>query len=106
MPPFWNTDKPLRGEQLRSLHWMQQRESRDTCNQFTAKYKRYLQPNKEPKIDSNMHTDAWCMDFEVNATYNVKGGILADKIGFGKTATCIGLMISQKVSDEKYLNLG
>ncbi|CAD7941861.1 unnamed protein product [Amoebophrya sp. A25] len=48
----------------------------------------------------------WCLEFEVTATYDNRGGILADKIGFGKTATCIGLLASQRAADRALLLRG
>jgi hypothetical protein len=34
------------------------------------------------------------LELDVGAGFRIRGGILADKVGYGKTATCLGLLAS------------
>ena len=36
------------------------------------------------------------LDFQVRAQYKMRGGLLADRMGFGKTSTTIGLMAARE----------
>lgn len=42
------------------------------------------------------HGGCWGVELEATYTYRVRGGILADKIGYGKTATLLGLIAKQQ----------
>ncbi|CAK0811262.1 unnamed protein product, partial [Prorocentrum cordatum] len=44
------------------------------------------------RADAGIQGELWTLDLRVRASYDVLGGILADKIGYGKTATCIALI--------------
>eukprot|EP00392_Amoebophrya_sp_AT5.2_P013519 g13643.t1 len=136
MPPGWSSNYPLRPEQLRSLYWMQQREQvldmnlelsetrEEVSGALEVKFKRHLAADRawlktttqtaavpstissESRQASMFNQAAWSLEFEVSAQYTNRGGILADKIGFGKTATCIGLIASQKQADLEFLQRG
>jgi len=49
-------------------------------------------PEEEFPISKVTKIDSVIVDLRVVASYDVMGGILADKIGYGKTATTIGLI--------------
>mmetsp|Transcript_6007 Transcript_6007/g.10792 ORF Transcript_6007/g.10792 Transcript_6007/m.10792 type:complete len:1231 (-) Transcript_6007:113-3805(-) len=80
-PPRFE-EHSLRPEQLRSLEWMVQRERQP--GSFEVSYCAF---------QSNKHARART-DVRLQTSYQVRGGILADKIGYGKTATVIGLIDS------------
>jgi len=74
---------PLRPEQLRSLGWM------------VAQERRRLEPFVTELRESASCVDAphWSLEGKVWCEYSgVKGGVLADAIGYGKTACTIGLI--------------
>eukprot|EP01063_Lacrimia_lanifica_P026182 TRINITY_DN3485_c0_g1_i1.p1 TRINITY_DN3485_c0_g1~~TRINITY_DN3485_c0_g1_i1.p1 ORF type:complete len:1378 (+),score=428.83 TRINITY_DN3485_c0_g1_i1:1122-5255(+) len=77
LPLHWTTDKDkqLRAEQLKALGWMQRREVADTT--FESDFKVKVVPP---------------FQMDVSLGYCVRGGILADHIGYGKTATMLGLI--------------
>eukprot|EP00929_Paragymnodinium_shiwhaense_P033402 TRINITY_DN18348_c0_g4_i2.p1 TRINITY_DN18348_c0_g4~~TRINITY_DN18348_c0_g4_i2.p1 ORF type:complete len:1172 (+),score=307.38 TRINITY_DN18348_c0_g4_i2:77-3592(+) len=88
----------LRPEQLRSLAWMLEREGYE---QGVTQDGKLVQTNteQEPFVAEwrQLWTCAWnaaCLDMRVKASFNVRGGILADRVGYGKTATTIGLIDS------------
>eukprot|EP00931_Biecheleriopsis_adriatica_P092385 TRINITY_DN66193_c0_g1_i1.p1 TRINITY_DN66193_c0_g1~~TRINITY_DN66193_c0_g1_i1.p1 ORF type:complete len:1171 (+),score=242.51 TRINITY_DN66193_c0_g1_i1:41-3514(+) len=81
-PPRF-TEYPLRDEQLRSLQWMLQREN--DPGEFHVDYRFFAERNKESKLKLRFQGKA-------KATYLVRGGVLADKMGYGKTANVIALM--------------
>ncbi|KAF2102036.1 hypothetical protein NA57DRAFT_7963, partial [Rhizodiscina lignyota] len=82
-------DKPLdlqvllRPEQLRSLEWMRQRESDDAM----------LFPIEaiEEAILPAMH---WRAEARVQKPVQLKGGVLADRVGYGKTGLILALVES------------
>lgn len=74
---------PLRREQLRSLGWMVAQE-RSRSEAFVTELR-----------ESTAFADAphWKLEGRLHCEYNdVKGGVLADAIGYGKTACTIGLV--------------
>ncbi|CAD7956650.1 unnamed protein product [Amoebophrya sp. A120] len=128
MPPGWSRHHPLRPEQLRSLYWMQKREHDSDYLQVEYKrylpakrgfqghqpYSGRLEGSHRHDPSDSFHRRVaeykaikncplsqatWSLEFNMTANYNNRGGILADKIGFGKTATCIGLLASSKAMD-------
>jgi len=70
----------LRPEQLRSLHWMVDQEA--STEPFVCDLVEY---------DDN-ETPGWSVEGRARCSFNVRGGILADQIGYGKTAVTIGLI--------------
>eukprot|EP00929_Paragymnodinium_shiwhaense_P021705 TRINITY_DN14087_c0_g1_i1.p1 TRINITY_DN14087_c0_g1~~TRINITY_DN14087_c0_g1_i1.p1 ORF type:complete len:1572 (+),score=444.50 TRINITY_DN14087_c0_g1_i1:675-4718(+) len=82
-PPHFAEELPLRREQLRSLGWMVSQERR----------------RKDPFVtelrESAQFPDAphWRLEASLRCEYgSVRGGVLADAIGYGKTACTIGLI--------------
>jgi SNF2 family DNA or RNA helicase len=90
-PPHFQTH-PLRPEQLRSLSWMLSQEGIGNSetdpdqHEFVVEWLRWAPVPSLGKKAS--------MEMKARASYMVRGGILADKIGYGKTATTIGLIDS------------
>ena len=81
-PPRFR-EHPLRREQLRSLGWM------------VAQEKRRREPFATELRDEVSFPDAphWRLQGSLRCEYTgVKGGVLADAIGYGKTACTIGLV--------------
>jgi hypothetical protein len=72
---------PLRHEQLRSLHWMVSTEN--SIEPFESEIN---------EIEFCRFLPHWQMQGRLKCTFMVRGGVLADKIGYGKTATTIGLV--------------
>ncbi|KAL2800195.1 hypothetical protein BJX66DRAFT_350936 [Aspergillus keveii] len=74
----------LRPEQLRSLSWMVKQEADD------------IEPFTEEEIEEALlPTLMWRAEGRVTASKTVRGGILADDVGYGKTAIVLGLIDSQ-----------
>ncbi|KAJ7654469.1 hypothetical protein DFH06DRAFT_1298898 [Mycena polygramma] len=78
-PPHFRID--LRKEQLRSLEWMVQQES----------------PNASPFVEEEiseaiLHPLGWRAEGRAQRPVLVRGGVLADAVGYGKTATTLGLI--------------
>ncbi|KAJ6581619.1 hypothetical protein B0H19DRAFT_1116025 [Mycena capillaripes] len=78
-PPHFKID--LRKEQLRSLEWMVQQES----------------PNAPPFVEEEiseaiLHPLGWRAEGRAQRPVLVRGGVLADAVGYGKTATTLGLI--------------
>ncbi|CAD7961410.1 unnamed protein product [Amoebophrya sp. A120] len=96
-PKKWTQEKrhQLRTEQRKALSWMLERENNPTDVVISQR-----------KITSPILSDddwfrrltwsKWAMEFEANYYYKVNGGILADKVGFGKTATMLSLIARQQ----------
>eukprot|EP00392_Amoebophrya_sp_AT5.2_P010771 g10838.t1 len=82
-PLNWSKEFPLRSEQLRSLRWMQDREKQKQAHEVDI-------------VRVFRFTDVadWFLEVTIKVATPVRGGILADKVGYGKTATCIGLIVS------------
>lgn len=77
---------PLYPEQLRSIAWMKSREDRvSTC---LGKVDHSASIAVPP-----FHDLRW--RFQLQLLYQLRGGVLADRIGFGKTACVLGLVSSQ-----------
>eukprot|EP00439_Symbiodinium_sp_Y106_P051898 s5187_g6.t3 len=89
---------PLRLEQLRSLYWMQQRECETELFDLTLHRVR-VDPLalEEPLAVSNIQTKSstqlgWQLELRQRQSVILRGGILGDAPGYGKTATMIGLI--------------
>lgn len=103
---------PLRREQLRSLHWMQEQEVGAEpfdliVSQLSAEADGSVddggnKPTKKAvhalRAESKSGNPAcgWRYEFRCREVYPTRGGILGDAMGYGKTATTIGLIDSQK----------
>ena len=84
-PPKWSKKYPLRPEQLRSLGWMIEQET-----------------TKEPFIESEVAESliprlGLRMDGKVEVKKMVRGGIVADQVGYGKTAISIGAILANQI---------
>lgn len=73
---------PLRPEQLRTLQWMRTSELSDEPFIF----------EHEAVEDVSQFHPSWKLRGRLRCAVKVRGGILADKVGYGKTATTIGLI--------------
>ncbi|CAE7582128.1 RAD5 [Symbiodinium sp. CCMP2456] len=89
---------PLRQEQLRSLYWMQQRECETELFDLTLHRVR-VDPLalEEPLAVSNIQAKSstqlgWQLELRQRQSVILRGGILGDAPGYGKTATMIGLI--------------
>ncbi|KAI8447819.1 hypothetical protein BY996DRAFT_4592428 [Phakopsora pachyrhizi] len=83
-PPHFVT--PLRLEQLRSLSWMlsQERLSPETTHTFT----------EEEISEAALLPLGWRAEGKAERQVLIRGGVLADEVGYGKTAITIGLISS------------
>lgn len=78
-PPHFVTD--LRPEQLRSLTWMIQQEAADVA------------PFVEEEIsEAILEPLGWRVEGRAQRASRVRGGVLADQVGYGKTAITLGLI--------------
>ena len=75
---------PLRPEQLRSLSWMLEQESREAP------------PFDEEEIEEALLPQlGWRAEGRATKTIYVHGGVSADQVGYGKTAITLGLIDTQ-----------
>ncbi len=78
-PPSFKV--PLRREQLRSLEWMLKQESRNAA------------PFIEEEIsESILDPLGWRAEGRAQRPVHIRGGVLADQVGYGKTAITLGLI--------------
>lgn len=87
---------PLRREQLRSLRWMQRREEEPDVLDLVI---------CQTAIDLPGGDAPWRLELRCRELYTVRGGILGDAIGYGKTATTIGLIDSRQRSKDPSIPL-
>ncbi|KAK2793657.1 hypothetical protein FQN51_001169 [Onygenales sp. PD_10] len=79
---------PLRPEQLRSLTWMKKQEDDNT------------QPFEEEEVvEAMLPIVNWRAEAKATTSHTVRGGILGDDVGYGKTAITLGLIDSQYAKD-------
>jgi SNF2-related domain len=71
---------PLRPEQLRSLSWMLEREQSDECFM------------EEEVSEAMLGPLGWRAEGRAVRPVLVRGGVLADEVGYGKTAITLGLI--------------
>ncbi|OCH91470.1 hypothetical protein OBBRIDRAFT_812104 [Obba rivulosa] len=72
---------PLRHEQLRSLTWMLAQEAKDA------------QPFVEEEIsEAILEPLGWRAEGRAQRSVRIRGGVLADEVGYGKTAITLGLI--------------
>lgn len=76
---------PLRPEQLRSLGWMIRQEAKD-CAPFM----------EEEISEAVLSPLGWRAEGRVQRPHRVRGGVLADEVGYGKTAITLGLIESMR----------
>lgn len=85
-PP--NFTQTLRPEQLRSLTWMVAQEAED------------IRPFVEEELEeASLPMMAWRADVKASLPRLVRGGLIADEVGFGKTAIVLGLIDCQFEQD-------
>lgn len=84
------TGAMLRPEQQRSLQWMIGQEADDM-----AFYEEEIEEATLPQL-------GWRAEVRVRRTRNIRGGILADEVGYGKTATTLALIDAQEESAEEH----
>lgn len=81
---------PLRPEQLRSLTWMVQRESKN------------VEPFIEEEIsEAVLEALSWRAEGRAERPIRIRGGVLADEVGYGKTAITLGLIDCKAKEVEK-----
>ncbi|PBK69223.1 hypothetical protein ARMSODRAFT_913635 [Armillaria solidipes] len=84
---------PLRKEQLRSLEWMLKQESRNAA------------PFIEEEIsESILDPLGWRAEGRAQRPVHIRGGVLADQVGYGKTAITLGLIDCAAKDVEKEFN--
>ena len=86
------TTESLRPEQQKSLYWMIGQEADDMA---------FYEEEIEEAMLSQL---GWRAEVRVRRTRIVRGGILADEVGYGKTATTLALIDTQKEKAELYGN--
>ncbi|KAJ7696566.1 hypothetical protein B0H17DRAFT_1053716 [Mycena rosella] len=87
-PPHFKLN--LRPEQLRSLEWMVAQEAHDAP------------PFMEEEIsEAILHPLGWRAEGRAQRPVHVRGGVLADAVGYGKTATTLGLIDCMRKNVEK-----
>ncbi|GAA5867419.1 hypothetical protein JCM3774_002898 [Rhodotorula dairenensis] len=78
----------LRKEQLRSLHWMIEQEENP-------------KPWVEEEVTEALVTQlGWTAEAKVTREVLIRGGVVADAVGYGKTAITLGLIASRREADE------
>ncbi|OAX36134.1 hypothetical protein K503DRAFT_826618 [Rhizopogon vinicolor AM-OR11-026] len=93
-PPNFDPEKlPLRIEQLRSLTWMIAREKEDS------------EPFVEEEIsEAVLEPLGWRAEGRAQRPIRIRGGVLADQVGYGKTAITLGLIDCTAKSVKKEFN--
>lgn len=84
------TGETLRPEQRRSLQWMIGQEADD------------ITFYEEEIEEATLSQLSWRAEVRVRRNRIIRGGILADEVGYGKTATTLALIHKQVKSAEKY----
>ncbi|KAJ5823911.1 C-5 cytosine methyltransferase [Penicillium robsamsonii] len=81
----------LRDEQLRSLSWMILQEDKD------------MEPFMEEEVEESiLPLMPWRAEVKATMPKVVRGGVLADEVGYGKTAIVLGLIDTQYINDCKF----
>lgn len=79
---------PLRPEQLRSLTWMMHQESKGASSFM-----------EEEVVEAILAPLGWRVEAKVQRPIRVSGGVLADEVGYGKTAITLGLIDASPHAD-------
>ena len=82
----------LRPEQIRSLNWMQHQESPHAPS--------FVEEEIEEAILPHL---GWRAQAKATRNVSVRGGVLADQVGYGKTAITLGLIDAQSERDKTML---
>ena len=85
-PPNWSKKYPLRPEQLRSLGWMIAQET--TTVPFV----------EEEVCENVLPALGLRMDGMAQVSKVIRGGIVADQVGYGKTAISIGVILASQLN--------
>lgn len=93
--PFWKPELPLYKHQLETFYWMSQLEKDITNHHAFLNLNQFCTPilstncyyNRQYEIITKSKTDK-------QLKYNIKGGIVADITGSGKTAVALALVLS------------
>ncbi|KAJ6028070.1 C-5 cytosine methyltransferase [Penicillium herquei] len=86
-PPNFLFD--LRSEQLRSLTWMVSQEAED------------IEPFVDEEVEeASLSLMGWRAEVHISVPQVVRGGLIADQVGYGKTAIVLGLIDSQFKADK------
>lgn len=89
-PPHFNPQLGLRDEQRRSLYWMKSREADD------------VEPFAEEEVEEALlPLMQWRAEGKVVREKTVRGGVLSDEVGYGKTALILGLIDSMFAVDSE-----
>ncbi|KAJ5170138.1 C-5 cytosine methyltransferase [Penicillium coprophilum] len=81
----------LRDEQLRSLSWMISQEAKD------------MEPFMEEEVEESiLPLMPWRAEVKATMPKVVRGGVIADEVGYGKTAIVLGLIDAQYENDCKF----
>ena len=89
-PPHWRGQ--LRPEQLRSLSWMVSREA--------SNVKSFVEEEVEEAVLPQM---GWRAEGRATRRRQIRGGVLADEVGYGKTAITLGLIDLQFCKNHRVL---
>ncbi|CAD7971910.1 unnamed protein product [Amoebophrya sp. A25] len=98
-PPasYWPSSLPLREEQLRSLAWMLKQDRKEGVGaSFSVPVRAYCSGSS-----LGDRRALWNLKLEVGLDFRGRGGLLADRIGYGKTATTIALIVSRLVEQQQ-----
>ncbi|KAJ5591523.1 uncharacterized protein N7459_001892 [Penicillium hispanicum] len=87
-PP--NFRQSLRPEQLRSLTWMVSQEA-DDVEPFT----------EEETEEAFLPLMSWRAEVKATIPRTIRGGLIADEVGYGKTAIVLGLIDTQFARDQE-----
>lgn len=92
-PPHFEI--PLRKEQLRSLEWMLRQEDPD------------VEPFVEEEISEAILSPlGWRAEGRAQRPVHIRGGVLADQVGYGKTAITLGLIdCATETVEEEFADL-
>lgn len=78
----------LRKEQKRSLTWMLNQEAEN------------VEPFVEEEVsEASLSALEWCAEGRARQTHIVRGGVIADAVGYGKTAISLALIAAQKAKE-------
>ncbi|KAK4333158.1 hypothetical protein RTBOTA2_001878 [Rhodotorula toruloides] len=87
-PENWNSKCKLRPEQLRSLWWMIEQE---------ANPKPWVE---EEVAEALLPQLGWYAEAKATREVEIRGGVVADAVGYGKTAITLALIASRQEADE------